>query len=146
MFNYFRQVMELKQANQDQLDTHTKEYGVISTDVSRLQAAIASLKEQIALIADKVAEEDGDEQRRQRIIDDLVKQATFVSTASLDARLQELRKQLEVMISGSVTGSTTLVGDQQTERIERVEKTLGELGALVMSQKSDLETKVSLCF
>ncbi|KAL5105992.1 hypothetical protein TcWFU_000006 [Taenia crassiceps] len=137
-----RQVTELKKANQERFDVHTKEYGVISTDVSQLQAAIASLKEKIALIADKVAEGDGDEQRRQHIIDELVKQAAFVSTASLDARLQELRKQLEAMISGGVAGSTTLVGDQQTERIERFEKTLGELGALVMAQKSDLETKL----
>ncbi|CUT99140.1 SUN domain containing protein 1 [Echinococcus multilocularis] len=137
-----RQVTELKQANQDRLDTHTKEYGVISTDVSRLQAAIDSLKQQITLIADKVTREDGDDQHRQRIIDDLVEQATFVSTASLDARLQELRKQLEAMINKGVTDSITSVGDQQVEQIERFEKTLGELRALVVTQKSEMETKL----
>ncbi|VDM15831.1 unnamed protein product [Hydatigera taeniaeformis] len=137
-----RQVAELKQANRDRLDAYTKEYGVISTDVNRLEAAIASLKQQITLIADKVTDEDGYEQRRQQILDDLIKQAAFVSTASLDARLQELRKQLEAVISGGATDSTVQGGDQQTERITRFEKALRELGALVMTQKSEMETKL----
>lgn len=140
---------ELRKAFQDRSTAGNKEYAAISADVSQLQTAVTSLKEQISLVAESMNGRnkfpETDDQYRQRLIDDIIKHATYVSTATLDARLQDLRTQLELMINEDRGRSTAQqITEQQLHRIEVFGKTLGELSALLSSQKSDLEAKVSL--
>lgn len=100
---------------------------------------VASLKEQITALPD-VATIEADDQRRQRLIEELSKQAAFVSTASLDARLQELRSQLEAIAGVTPTSGTT---QKETAQIESFEKVLSELSAIVRTQRTTLEERVS---
>ncbi|KAM7536455.1 hypothetical protein Aperf_G00000083075 [Anoplocephala perfoliata] len=135
-----RQVAELRESHSARVSAHAKEYGALTANMSQFQAVIASLKEQITALSDGVGGEI-DDQRRQRLIDELSKQAAFVSTASLDARLQELRSHLEAITA--VPPPTGGTAQKESARIEAFEKALSELSTIVRTQRTDLEEKLT---
>lgn len=132
-------------------------------EFSKLQTVVADLRQQVVLLASQVAAatatdksadatEDAARQQQQ-LIDQLVSQAAFVTAASLNERLEELRNHLEEAIGGveerrAATAVTSIplgeVDDQQTLKLNKFAKTLGEFRALVASQKTDLEARVSV--
>lgn len=145
-FSFFRQIVELKEAHSTRLSTHEDGYGVLTSDVSQLRSVVTSLKEQISALADKVSDK-ADYESRQLLIDELSKQAAFVSTASLDVRLQELRSHLEAIAKSASSAASTSVDEstlqKETAQIERFEKAISELSTIVNTQKAILEEKVS---
>lgn len=133
------------------MSSHEKEQSALTSDVSQLHAVVASLKEQISALADKTSDR-ADDERRERLIEELSKQAAFVSTASLDARLQEFRSRLDAIeriaaSSSSSPGGEAVVDEdtlrKQRARIEEFEKAISELRVIVTNQKTNLEEKVS---
>ncbi|KAM3176719.1 hypothetical protein ACTXT7_005960 [Hymenolepis weldensis] len=141
-----RQIGELKEAHSSRLSTHEDGYGVLTSDVSQLHSVVTSLKEQISALADKVSDKT-DYESKQLLIEELSKQAAFVSTASLDVRLQELRSHLEAIAkSASPTAGTSADEStlrKETAQIERFDKAISELSTIVNTQKAILEEKLT---
>ncbi|VUZ43834.1 unnamed protein product, partial [Hymenolepis diminuta] len=141
-----RQIVELKEAHSTGLSTHEDGYGVLTSDVSQLRSVVTSLKEQISALANKVSDK-ADYESRQLLIDELSKQAAFVSTASLDVRLQELRSHLEAIAKSASSTASTPVDEstlrKEIAKIERFEKAISELSTIVNTQKAILEEKLT---
>nr|CDS28442.1 SUN domain containing protein 1 [Hymenolepis microstoma] len=141
-----RQVEELKEAHSARLSAHEKGHDALTFDVSKLHSVVNSLNEQISALADKVSDK-ADDISRQRLIDELSKQAAFVSTASLDIRLQELRSDLEAIAKSASSAAGTSVDEstlqKETVQIERYEKAISELNSIVNTQRATLEEKLT---
>lgn len=97
---------------------------------SRISDSLADLRLQISTL-EQTLNSGGGGDGTEQILDVLVKQALFVSTSTLETKLDKLRQEF---------GSR--LGNQHVAELAQFAKRLEELRALIEAHRSDLDSKV----